>query len=162
MEFPLKSFWATPAGALRQPPAPGKVALLGFQWCCALLVFVCMSNQRAGLWGPSPAACAACNGTGGSTCTSGMGGPHGLGCPYTAFGQFQCVQCTCFAGTERHRLMCSRTPPQVPLRGGRHVVDGHCDAALVRVHRKEPAADDGTSVHQRMLSTNKLRPKRSR
>lgn len=59
---------------------------------CALLVFVSMSSQRAGLWGPSPAACALCNGTGpGGQCTTGHGGPHGLGCPYTAFGQFQCV-----------------------------------------------------------------------
>jgi|APGre2960657444_1045066.scaffolds.fasta_scaffold04081_7 hypothetical protein len=57
---------------------------------CALLVFVTMSNQRAGLWGPSLEACAACNGT--QQCTSGVGGPHGLGCPYTAFGQFQCVR----------------------------------------------------------------------
>jgi hypothetical protein len=59
---------------------------------CALLVFVCVSSQRAGLWGPSPSACALCNGAGPSgPCTTGRGGPHGLGCPYTAFGQFQCV-----------------------------------------------------------------------
>ena len=59
---------------------------------CALLVFVCISSQRAGLWGPSPTACALCNGGGPSgQCTTGRGGPHGLGCPYTAFGQFQCV-----------------------------------------------------------------------
>jgi hypothetical protein len=56
---------------------------------CALLVFTCVSNQRAGLWGPSVRACEACNGS--SQCTAGAGGPHGLGCGYTAFGQFQCV-----------------------------------------------------------------------
>ncbi len=52
-----------------------------------------MSNQRAGLWGPSVRACELCNGT--SQCTSGPGGPHGLGCPYTAFGQFQYVRLAC-------------------------------------------------------------------
>jgi hypothetical protein len=56
---------------------------------CALLVFTCVSNQRAGLWGPTARACAACNGT--TQCTVGAGGPHGLGCGYTAFGQFQCA-----------------------------------------------------------------------
>ena len=56
---------------------------------CAILVFTCVSNQRSGLWGPSLADCAACNGT--TQCTTGQGGPHGLGCGYLAFGQFQCA-----------------------------------------------------------------------
>ena len=79
---------------------------------CAILVFTCVSNQRSGLWGPSLADCAACNGT--TQCTTGQGGPHGLGCGYLAFGQFQCVPAAELQ--PRPNSLTRRAPRRAPAR----------------------------------------------
>ena len=164
-DFPLRSYWSLPSGAPRfAPVSPTKVALLGYQWVrtslqlagcasthahlaqmCALLVFVAMSNQRAGLWGPSLEACSACNGT--QLCISGVGGPHGLGCPYTAFGQFQCVRSGA-RGVPENRTstwnLAYTSSHQVSLCGGCHVVDRYSHPAWAGLYGAQPAADDGS------------------
>jgi len=57
---------------------------------CALMVFVCMSNQKAGLYGPNLETCERCNLS--NVCMTQRGEPRGQGCGYTAFSQFQCAQ----------------------------------------------------------------------
>ena len=113
---------------------------------CAILVFTCVSNQRSGLWGPSLADCAACNGT--TQCTTGQGGPHGLGCGYLAFGQFQCAPAYAPAQAPQFADVARCAPraraPQAHLRRRHHVVDRRLGHSGARLHRTQPAADDGT------------------
>lgn len=64
-----------------------KALLLAAQTVCAMLVFVCMSNQKAGLYGPNLETCERCNM--GGVCLTERGAPRGQGCGYTSFSQFQ-------------------------------------------------------------------------
>jgi hypothetical protein len=116
-----RRLWRTPLTRCRA--AVGRCAQV-----CAILVFTFVSNQRAGLWGPTFADCAACNGT--TECTTGAGGPHGLGCGYLAFGQFQCAPAYAPARPRIQLLTCLRVPrraraagscaPSAPCGGSAH------------------------------------------
>ena len=118
-----RSYWSLPPGLSPSGHvSASKVALLGAQNVLALLVFFTVSLQRAGLWGPTLKACQACSGvTGAASCTSGAGGAHGLGCPYTAFGGFQFMLATSivwWVGSALLLLLSSvgRTPPPMTVR----------------------------------------------
>lgn len=143
----LRRAWRTPL--TRRTDAMGRCAQV-----CAILVFTCVSNQRAGLWGPTFADCAACNGT--TECTTGAGGPHGLGCGYLAFGQFQCAPAYAPARPRLQLLTrlhcCAARAPQAHVRRRHHVVDRHVSHPGARLHRPKPAAHDGA------LSLSRTKP----